>query len=229
MKKRVFILFFGVILSCGITAGILTTGFVAKYMMQKMIILLNQKKIDKMSFPKNIGTNIRSVSSIHSDSQWGFEYAATGEKGLLKISFFYLEGEDLEGDAYSLFRIINRDGISENGIYELDVHIDVYDKNDMMLVSNDRSIYAHTSSLIKQLKTVFLLLSMNEKSAWEDVLDKYDIGRIKVTYGSNTFNLKLVDNSSPYSTIEQIRQLSFWVKCPESQLNDIGKKYDVWK
>lgn len=225
MKKRVFILLLGVILSCGITAGILTSGFAAKYMMKNMIELLNQKKIDKMSFPESSGT-VSHIASVHSDPLWKFEYLVFGGKEMLQISFYDFEADS---DVCRLFNIIQRNGLSNDGYFKLKLNIDVYDKNDMLIVSHDKYyIYALPSSLSDDIKTIFLTLIMGKDSAWDAVLGKYNIGKIRIIYGNYSFILKLDDNSSPYSTIEQIKQLSFWVKCPENQLNDIGKKYDVW-
>lgn len=224
MKKRVFVLFLGVILSFGITAGIITSGFATKYMMTNMIKLLNQKKIDKITFPKEF-PKFRRTSSSHPDSKWLFEYCF-GEEELLIITFYDLESDS---DVCRLFDIIQRNGKSADGrFYEMMLHIYMYDKNDIMIVSHDKIVYAY-NVLSKNFKKISLSLRMDKDSGWPDILNQYDIGKIRIIYGSKSFNFKLDDNSSPYSTIEQIKQLSFWAKCPENQLNDIGKKYDVWE
>ena len=125
--------------------------------------------------------------------------------------------------------LFKKNGKSADGrFYEMMLHIYMYDKNDIMIVSHDKTVYAY-NVLSENFKNISLSLSMDKDSGWPDILDKYDIGKISIIYGSKSFNFKLDDNSSPYSTIEQIKQLSFWVKCPENQLNDIGKKYDVWE
>ncbi len=227
MKKRVLILFFGVILSCGITAGILTTGFVAKYMMQKMIILLNQKKIDKMSFPENNGPNFRSSSSVHANSTifWNFNYVVYNNTEILGISITE-RGSD-SSDIFSLWSNILKYGISDDKAVTLVVQIYMYDKYGNQIVSaQDIKTYVNLKNGL--LPQISFSLNMNKDDGWHDIFDKHDISRIRIDYGSNSFNMKLVDNSDPYSTIEQIRQLSFWVNCSESQLNDIGKKYNVW-
>lgn len=227
MKKRVFILFLGVILSFGITAGIITSGFATKYMMTNMIKLLNQKKIDKITFPKEF-PKFRMTSSRHHDPNWRFEYDF-GEKELLIITFEAFDNLEPDSDVCRLFDIIQRNGKSADGrFYEMMLHFYMYDKNDIMIVSHDKIVYAN-NVLLNHCKMISLPLIMDKDSGWPDILNQYDIGKIRIIYGSKSFNFKLDDNSSPYSTIEQIKQLSFWAKCPENQLNDIGKKYDVWK
>ena len=228
MKKRVFILFLGVILSFGITAGIITSGFATKYMMTNMIKLLHQKKIDKITFPKE-GSTCRWTSSRHPDPNWRFEYDF-GEEEFLIITFEAFDNLEPDSDVCRLFDIIQRNGKSaaDGRFYKMMLHFYMYDKNDIMIVSHDKIVYAY-NELSNHCKMISLPLRMDKDSGWSDILNQYDIGKIRIIYGSKSFNFKLDDNSSPYSTIEQIKQLSFWVKCPENQLNDIGKKYDVWK
>ena len=117
MKKRVFILFLGVILSCGITAGIITSGFAAKYMMLNMIELLNQKKIDKISFPTNEGPDSRSTSSMHENSSLTcrFDYYIYKNTEILEITFldFGLSNDDMS----RLWTTILRNGISKDNVH----------------------------------------------------------------------------------------------------------------
>ena len=228
MKKFLFILIMGVILSSGVTAGILTSGAAAKYMMLKMIELLSQKKIDKMTFPKNEGTD-RISSSIHVSSTntlWRFDYVNLNDTEILQIRFFDCETDD--NNVSHLVNTIKMCGKSyDDDFWSLGAHMYMYDKEGSMIVSKENMSIC-TSNKGGSLEAAWLFMNMDKDGGWYDFLDKHDISRIRIVYGNNSYNLKLIDYNSPYSTIEQIRQLSFWVKCPENQLNEIGKKYDVW-
>lgn len=224
MKKRVLILIIGVIFSCGLQAGILTSGFAARYMMLQMIELLNQKKIDKMTFPKNDGPDHRSSSSIHflsSSTFWRFDYFIYEDNEILQMRFFGTKDNDVS----RIFNTIKRYGTyDDDDILSLGVHMYMYDKTGTMIASVEGGINTFTNGL----REVSIFLSMNRDNGWNDILAKHDISCIRIEYGGNSFNIKLIDDGSPYSTIEQIRQLSFWVRCPEDQINKIAKEYDVW-
>ena len=228
MKKRLFLLALVACVTFVMTAGILTTKFLPKQKMIQMIELLYQKKIEKMTFPKNDGPNYRSSSSIHensSNSVWRFDYVKINENEILQIRFFDFGSDD--NDVSRLVSTIKKYGKSnDDGFCQLCAHMYMYDKEGSMIVSMENMSIC--TSTIGVLEAVWIFLNMDKDGGWNDFLDKHDISRIRVVYGNNSYNLKLVDYNSPYSTIEQIRQLSFWVTCPESQLIEIGKQYDVW-